>query len=1004
MKRFLPLLILFFGANLLTAQTNYFVSPLGNDNNNGTSAINAWQTLSRASQQIFSAGDSIFFECGGIYRGTFFLKGVGNSFSKIYVGAYGVGNAPIISGAEILQNPSWQNENINGINTIKTLFADTACFVYADGAFNQLARFPDDHFLFVDNVINNGSFALCGKTYPRDSVIVSDSLKNITMDDLTDAYVNLRTSGWNIATFKAISFDKPTGTLAMHSSSYGWSINLTVHNNASEKYGFFLSNRKEFLSQPSEFWVDNINQQLYLATNTIPASVEYSKHKYGIKIIDAAAHDIIINGITFQYQSLSAIELKEYDNKIEIRNCDFRNMPFGIHNKGESSSSDCLIRRALSNKIEISTNNFTDIYRSPIACYPANSKIVDNKISRVAVLPNVAEWLNLPRSYDVIDFGNGAAIQTGFNCLIERNTLDSLGHYGIIPQSNSVIEKNIINHGCLNYYDCGALYSVYSDSIVTRNNFVTDCAGSIDKGILLTPSMANPKIAGNGIYLDYNGDLRFTYVEATGNTISDCGRGIGFITTEDFLGQPDKYGNGFCSPYAVIQNNVLYNNHTEEFGVGAMAIPDINHIPSNFQYEPLQFTGNSVVHFDEETFALRTSNSITAGVNWGNYNNNHFASLNTRYIAGKHYRASLLLEKEEWLEPYEWQEWGKDSASTFALPLQSNIFVNDTLQQGNLIRNAQFKTNLNNWDFKATNALCLNNTGIDSTDYFPSKHLIYYNPSGLGGINNSISIKTNLADSSNIFSPLVNIDSSKHYLLSFDVYSSLPVNAQTLGNTIWTVSLTNTQNNAVLFKRSIEPRDTLQHFKYIFKPKNSAEQAYLEFFSYKIQGNYALRLDNICLFPIDATEWAASYKFPLITNASDDAVVYDIETDCFLHLDGTTAVSPLIVQPWSSVVLIRLDTCKIVIDPNTPIKEIDMFTANDRDMQFALFPNPANDEVMLLAEDDMLGERVIIYDLFGREVFSHLITSGKFNLKLSNLSSGIYFARIGNCTKKIVKK
>lgn len=105
----------------------------------------------------------------------------------------------------------------------------------------------------------------------------------------------------------------------MHSSSYGWSINLTVHNNASEKYGFFLSNRKEFLSQPSEFWVDNINQQLYLATNTIPASVEYSKHKYGIKIIDAAAHDIIINGITFQYQSLSAIELKEYDNKIEIR-------------------------------------------------------------------------------------------------------------------------------------------------------------------------------------------------------------------------------------------------------------------------------------------------------------------------------------------------------------------------------------------------------------------------------------------------------------------------------------------------------------------------------------------------------------------------------------------------------------------------------------------------------------------------------------------------------------
>ncbi|NUM31001.1 MAG: T9SS type A sorting domain-containing protein [Bacteroidetes bacterium] len=982
------------------AQTNYYISPQGNDNNHGTSTSKAWQTLTKLSSQTFAAGDSIFFERNGIYRGTFYIKGSGNSSLPIFVGSYGNGKEPVISGAEVLQNANWQIEFVGGIKTYKTNFADIARFVFVDRKFHHLARYPDNHYLFVDNAISSGNFTMCGKSYPRDSVIVSDSLTTIAMNDITGAYINLRTSGWNIATFKAIAFDKAKGKLSLHSSSYGWSTNLTIHNSSSEKYGFFLSNKKEFLSQQSEFWVDEANQLLYLVANTIPSFVEYSKHNYGIKLTDTMAHDIKIKEIEFNYQSISSIELKENDNRIYIIDCKFQHTPFGVHNRGESRNTDCFIRRALTYELEIKGNKFSDIYRSAVACFPSHSVITNNYIIRNAVLPNIGEWLNLPRSYDVIDFANGSAIQTGNHCIVEHNIIDSTGHYGILPAYNSFVNKNIVNNSCLNYYDCGALYSVFNDSITIKNNFVNNCYGNFDKGVFIPSINSLALIAGNGVYIDYNGDLRYTSVEVEGNTITNCGRGIGFITSDDFIGKPNKYGNGYCSPPSIIKKNVLYNNHYEEFGIGAQGIPDANHIPKTFLYSPLQFTDNSVVHFDEDGFALRTSNKVSDGVNWGKYNNNFYVSLNNKYIATKSYLAGLI-SKNEWVEPYEWQLWGQDSASYFVFPMQSNIFVFGTLPQGNLIRNSKFNSNYNFWNFYATNKLCLNNINIDSTSYFSSNHLYYYNPSGLCGVNNNISISTNLADSTNAFSASVNIDSSINYSLSFDVYSSIPVDAKNLANTFWSVSLTNTQNNELLFNRTIEPRDTLQHFKFIFKPKTNALQANLKFFSYHIQGNLSFRLDNVSLIPLQANKWSNEFKFPLISNMSDSAKTYIFDANCFLYLDSTPVISPLSLKPWSSVVLIRIDTCKLMLKKDTVINAI-VPLIKDKKNSLEVFPNPTNNDIKVIIGNNIVGEELLIFNIQGKKVISFLTSNSVFKLSVSDLPSGMYYLKIGNATKRLI--
>ncbi|MBK6343083.1 MAG: hypothetical protein IPF41_10985 [Flavobacteriales bacterium] len=65
---------LLFIATALTALTvrsaTYYISPTGNDSNNGTSQATAWRTINRANQisSSFQPGDRILFQRGGVYR------------------------------------------------------------------------------------------------------------------------------------------------------------------------------------------------------------------------------------------------------------------------------------------------------------------------------------------------------------------------------------------------------------------------------------------------------------------------------------------------------------------------------------------------------------------------------------------------------------------------------------------------------------------------------------------------------------------------------------------------------------------------------------------------------------------------------------------------------------------------------------------------------------------------------------------------------------------------
>ncbi len=108
----------------------YYLSPNGNDDNDGTSPQSAWKTLSKLEATHFEDGTYICFERGGLWRGQIHVqKGVTYT-------AYGVGDKPkiyrsLINGADPALWVKTDAENIWAIQLDKN---DVGTLVFNNGA------------------------------------------------------------------------------------------------------------------------------------------------------------------------------------------------------------------------------------------------------------------------------------------------------------------------------------------------------------------------------------------------------------------------------------------------------------------------------------------------------------------------------------------------------------------------------------------------------------------------------------------------------------------------------------------------------------------------------------------------------------------------------------------------------------------------------------------------------------------------------------------------------
>ena len=82
-----------------TTVVTYYVSPTGNDSNNGRSPNTPWQTIAKVNSTTYIPGDTVLFQGGQFFAGNLQFTVQANSTQPFTIGSYGTGHAIISAGA-----------------------------------------------------------------------------------------------------------------------------------------------------------------------------------------------------------------------------------------------------------------------------------------------------------------------------------------------------------------------------------------------------------------------------------------------------------------------------------------------------------------------------------------------------------------------------------------------------------------------------------------------------------------------------------------------------------------------------------------------------------------------------------------------------------------------------------------------------------------------------------------------------------------------------------------
>ena len=126
------LISVFILISCIASATNYYVSNVGgNDNSDGRSVNNPWQTISKVNRTSFSPGDSVFFKCGELWRETLTIPSSGTSAAPVFFGSYSTGAKPKIYGSN---TTAWTNYSGN-IWVSASTFTDPYAGTYQGGVY-----------------------------------------------------------------------------------------------------------------------------------------------------------------------------------------------------------------------------------------------------------------------------------------------------------------------------------------------------------------------------------------------------------------------------------------------------------------------------------------------------------------------------------------------------------------------------------------------------------------------------------------------------------------------------------------------------------------------------------------------------------------------------------------------------------------------------------------------------------------------------------------------------
>lgn len=553
MYKFLLSLLLL--CSIKSLATNYYFSTSGNDANTGTSITSPFKTITKLNTLALVAGDSIFFKKGDIFRGQITVTASGSSLQPIVFSSYGTGNAPIISGAELVTGFTQ-----NGSKYEKILSQKTNNFFVNDKE-QTLARYPNNgRYLWLDSA---------QKTYLKDA-----DLASLPSNYINNSRVCVHTAQW--------CWEK--SAVSSYNNAEKITYNTQMSLAAIANYGYFLYDNINLLDTAQEWKFDSTTMLLsYMpATGVNPNSVscEVAVYTDGIKIMGNASYISILN-IVFDKQMNAGVSTASTNNKyIRIDGCSFyRQYNHGFADKGKYNTiSNCFFREV-----------------DGIAVFVSSSGAGNTTVS-YNTFRNIGAYRNSGIGAEI----NLSAIKFGFvdSCYAHHNDIDSTGYCGISADGGyHVVEKNIIKNAMLLNNDGAALksYGSLSHHITFRNNFVSSSDGNTEgttNANFITPAIYFDFNVNNCIVQDntvYNRTQKGIFQNAgnynnslIGNNIYGANYGI------DLNGHPNQGIADTLNGY-VIKRNAIFLKTANDFiyrQVDFSNLYQVGYVDSNYYYQP----------------------------------------------------------------------------------------------------------------------------------------------------------------------------------------------------------------------------------------------------------------------------------------------------------------------------------------------------------------------------------------------------------------------------------
>jgi len=439
--------------------TTYYVSPTGNDANNGTGSTNsrAWKTIDKVNSFTFSAGDAILFKRGGEWYGTITIGQSGSSGLNILIGAYGSGAKPKIYGSEVITGWTLHSGNI-----YRAYVSDIVTQLFDEDIKMRAARYPNEGIFNVTTKVDATNFT-------------STEIASQAADYYKDANIIINTNKWK---YETRLITASTGQTITFNSALGYSTWAAGAD-------FFMTNKYEFLDEAGEWFYDAAKDSVYFwaLDGESPVNVRGSVIDNGIVI--ASKNYIAIKNISLLHFKSTGIEAYTGNSNITIENCEI----YGCEEYGIRSAG---------NYNQINYNTVDNTQFVGIAANSLNGKIKGNTIS------NIANFYDLGINGMINGYCYGLSF-SGNNHLVSHNIIRNTAYNGInFSGQNSIIEKNYIYGTGSLLPDGGGIYTFVSSSsalqtdsgTVIRDNIIEN---STDIGIYLDEGTTNVSVLNNTV-------------------------------------------------------------------------------------------------------------------------------------------------------------------------------------------------------------------------------------------------------------------------------------------------------------------------------------------------------------------------------------------------------------------------------------------------------------------------------------------------------------------------